>query len=177
MKKYIVRTIESRIVEKLFKGRILIIYGPRRSGKTTLAKNIIAKHSGVYFNCEDPILQNAFEDNASAFSLRQFLGNGTIFVLDEAQSIPNIGGLWENFCILERKKIVENNNLRFQQYFWRTYEGKEIDLVEIRDQQYKIYECKYTKSDVKFPNQWFSNYPETTSEVISRSTVINLLKM
>lgn len=35
------RFIKKVVEEKLFKGKVVIIYGPRQSGKTTLAKSII----------------------------------------------------------------------------------------------------------------------------------------
>ena len=40
------RTIEKSIKESLFKGKIVIIYGPRQVGKTTLSKKILSD-SGV----------------------------------------------------------------------------------------------------------------------------------
>jgi len=39
------------------------------------------------------------------------------------------GALWENFFILERLKYREYHNIYANQYFWRTYDGNEIDLV------------------------------------------------
>lgn len=365
--KYIPRFIEKIVEQKLFQGRIIIIYGPRRSGKTTLVKELLQKHIGEYFNCEQPHVQNAFIDSANAQDLRQFLGEGKFFVLDEAQSIHNIGrklkllvdtypeiqilvtgsssfelsssivepltgrkyeyklyplsvseivkfsgkhetiqltddflrygsypgifqkdyldveedlfelsgsylfkdilmyqeiknpdvlrkllqalalqignivsynelsnlvgidkktviryldlleksfiifrlnpfsrnlrkeigknrkiffydlgirnalleqfnspslrsdigGLWENFCILERKKYLENQNERVNSYFWRTYDGKEIDLVEEKNGTFSIFEYKYGKKQIKFPADWFSEYETTLQETIT----------
>lgn len=34
------RTIQSRLEDKFFKGKVIILYGPRQVGKTTLVKEI-----------------------------------------------------------------------------------------------------------------------------------------
>jgi len=85
------RTIQKRMEERLFKGKIIILYGARRVGKTTIAKSITAKHKNSrYINCE--LLQNktALETTNSNL-LKTFLGNYRLIVLDEAQHIENIG--------------------------------------------------------------------------------------
>jgi hypothetical protein len=84
------RYIQLKIEDELFKGKVVILYGARQVGKTTLVKQIAKKYDGEYFNCEEPEIQAAFADKGSQ-DIRQFLGKGDLFVLDEAQSIENIG--------------------------------------------------------------------------------------
>ena len=52
------RKIKENIEKSLFKGKAIVIYGPRRVGKTTLAKDIISKYGAEakYINCD--ILEN-----------------------------------------------------------------------------------------------------------------------
>jgi len=92
MIKTIKRTIEKDIELVFFKGKIIVVYGPRRVGKTTLVKEILG-HFGQeakYINCD--ILENRLALEAQDDKkLRQFLGDGKIFVLDEAQRVLNIG--------------------------------------------------------------------------------------
>ena len=75
-----------------FKQKVIVLYGARRTGKTTLSKKLIEEFGdqGKYVNCE--VLQNkqALETTNTAL-LKDFLGSAKIVVLDEAQSIPNIG--------------------------------------------------------------------------------------
>ena len=52
------------------------------------------------------------------------------------------GALWENFIIGERLKRIKNNRLRTNQYFWRTYDKQEIDLIEEDNQLIKGFEMK-----------------------------------
>jgi predicted AAA+ superfamily ATPase len=89
---FIERSIESDIKERLFQGKILVLYGARQVGKTTLVKKILAdfKVKDGYFNCEEVSVQNGLAV-AEASVLRTFLGKRKIVVLDEAQHIPDIG--------------------------------------------------------------------------------------
>lgn len=84
------RIAESTIKRFLFKGKIVILYGPRQVGKTTLVKRLVAEYNGTYFLCEEPDVRNALTD-ATSSSMRAFLGNKNFIVLDEAQKIENIG--------------------------------------------------------------------------------------
>lgn len=43
--------------------------------------------------------------------------------------------LWENFCFIERMKKKEYQRLYSNNYFWRTYDKQEVDLVEERDER------------------------------------------
>jgi len=58
------------------------------------------------------------------------------------------GALWENFCILERlkKNSMLERNPRY--YFFRTYQGDEIDFIEIENTTVIGFEFKYTKDTV-----------------------------
>ena len=42
----------------------------------------------------------------------------------------DIGALWENFVFMERMKKHSYEDYYGEHYFWRTYQGQEIDLVE-----------------------------------------------
>lgn len=89
---YITRIIEKQIKSKLFKEKIIIIYGARQVGKTTLAKKILSDYgnNGKYLNCELLSVERGLSE-LEAEKIRSFLGDYKIIVLDEAQNIPNIG--------------------------------------------------------------------------------------
>ncbi len=92
------RTLQIQIEKWLFRKKILIIYGARQVGKTTLAKQILKKHqkNTAYYNCEDPIIANALIGK-SAKQMKNFFGKDDFIVLDEAQSIENIGRILKIF--------------------------------------------------------------------------------
>lgn len=86
------RKIEKNIVENLFKGKVIIIYGARQVGKTTLVKKIADDYKGQssYFNCDLISVQDALSI-LEANRIKNFLGDHNIIILDEAQRIKNIG--------------------------------------------------------------------------------------
>src|SRR3990167_9006876 len=86
------RTIQKSVESSLFKGKIVIIYGARQVGKTTLVKAILEKYpeSSGYLNCDEPDIRNALTEKTST-ELKAFLGNKKLVVLDEAQRVKNIG--------------------------------------------------------------------------------------
>jgi uncharacterized protein len=92
------RLLQNMVEKWLFKEKIIIIYGPRQAGKTTLSKQILEKYGndGLYLNCEFPSVQEQLK-KAEPTILRSFFGNKKIAVLDEAQSIQNIGRVLKTF--------------------------------------------------------------------------------
>jgi len=100
---YIPRQIEPKIVENLFKGDVVIIYGARQVGKTTLVEKIIENQSDLstkYLNCDEGDIQKAFSEADTSTSLKRIIGDAKLVVLDEAQRIRNIG--------LKLKLLVDN---------------------------------------------------------------------
>jgi predicted AAA+ superfamily ATPase len=89
---YIDRAIGAAVKSKLFRGKVIVIYGARQVGKTTLVRELL-KEVGVesaYFNCDEIDVRTALTDKTST-ELRAFLGNGKLVILDEAQRVRNIG--------------------------------------------------------------------------------------
>lgn len=86
------RTIKPAILAQMFKGKVIILYGARQVGKTTLVREIEAqqKASSVYLNCDEPDVRAAFTDKTST-QMRAFIGEKRLVVLDEAQQVHNIG--------------------------------------------------------------------------------------
>jgi len=71
--------------------KIVVLYGPRQVGKTTLIKQILAWLSqSRYVTCDDPHTRNLFT-NPSLATLTQMLKSYRYLVLDEAQRVENIG--------------------------------------------------------------------------------------
>lgn len=86
------RTINSQLEDQLFKGKVLILYGARRTGKTTLVKNLLTKFSekSAYINCELQEYKDALSTTNSGL-LAEFIGNRELIIFDEAQHISDIG--------------------------------------------------------------------------------------
>jgi predicted AAA+ superfamily ATPase len=78
------------------------------------------------------------------------------------------GALWENFCILERMKLNQERSQKVNYYFWRTYDQKEIDLIEEYDGKLSAFEFKWNdKKKVKAPKVFMDAYPMARFSVIT----------
>ncbi len=88
----------------------------------------------------------------------------------------DVGGLWENFCILERIKNHQNQRKFLNTYFWRTYNQKEIDYLEESDGELKGFEFKWNpEARHKVPTEFLETYTHSSFEVISRDNYMQFL--
>lgn len=79
----------------------------------------------------------------------------------------DIGALWENFLMTERKKLLAYNGFYGRSYFWRNKQKAEIDYVEEIDGKVYAFEFKWNpKTKVSFPKAFIESYkPEITKTV------------
>lgn len=141
------------ILEKLH-----IIF-PLHPFATNVRKSITKKRKYYFF---DLGIRNAIIGNFTAVSARS-----------------DIGVLWENFCVIERIKQNEEKNRFVKYYFWRSYQGDEIDLLEIDNQFIRGFECKWNGSDLtnkikKIYKEDLKGLGEIT--IFSKNTALDLLK-
>jgi predicted AAA+ superfamily ATPase len=79
----------------------------------------------------------------------------------------DVGGLWENFMIAERQKLLKYNGFYGRVYFWRNVSGQEIDYLEEIDGKIYPFEFKWNpKAKVKFPRIFAENYRSEELQVI-----------
>ncbi len=81
------------------------------------------------------------------------------------------GALWENFCMMERVKFLQSQNIHPQIYFWRTHSQKEIDYVEERDGGFHAYEFKWNP---KSRHKSHALFEEHYSSKVKTITPLNL---
>ncbi len=86
------REIQDSVESRLFKGKLIVIYGARQVGKTTLIKEIGRKFSDqeIYLNCDEPDIRELLT-NATSTKLKNIIGQKKLVLIDEAQRIKNIG--------------------------------------------------------------------------------------
>jgi uncharacterized protein len=85
------------------------------------------------------------------------------------------GVLFENFVLMERfKSMAFRQKINFS-YFWRTYAGQEIDLIEERDGQLFGFEIKWSSGQKKIPGAWKENYPNASYQIINRDNYLNFV--
>ena len=108
-----------------------------------------------------------------------FWDNGIRNILIANLNPPNIrddiGKLWENYCISERLKKCHYKRKTVNHYFWRTYDQKEIDLVEESSGKLSGYEIKWTKSKVKHPKDFLETYDNASFHMINRDNYLDFI--
>lgn len=86
------RTQQQFIQDKLFKGKAIVVFGPRQVGKTTLLEHLVKKSGADYatLNGDDPTVRQLL-DNPNTNELSQIIGSKKLLLIDEAQRVSNIG--------------------------------------------------------------------------------------
>ena len=94
--------LEEKIEKNLFKGKVIILYGARQTGKTTLVKSLyhrlnsslddkfLDRAKSIYLNCDELDIKDALTNKTST-ELKYFIGNRKLVIIDEAQRVKNIG--------------------------------------------------------------------------------------
>lgn len=146
-----VKTV-GRYLDLLEKSFILINL---RGYSRNLRKEIKSK-SKYYFY--DNGIRNAIISNFNPLNLRD-----------------DVGRLWENFLVIERIKKQTYQPIFANNYFWRTWDQKEIDFVEEREGKLFGYEFKYSPSKKKFPQEFLDTYPNAESLTITRDNYLDFI--
>lgn len=87
------RTLTPIIRKKLGLGRVIVLYGPRRVGKTTVARQLLGEvdaQDQLYLNCDEMATADALKPTSLA-ALERAIGQAKRIVIDEAQRVENIG--------------------------------------------------------------------------------------
>ena len=83
----------------------------------------------------------------------------------------DVGGLWENWLILERRKMLEYTRKRVNTYFWRTMSQQEIDYIEDSGGTLEAWEFKWSsKTGRSFPPSFLEAYPGSKTTIIHRDS-------
>ena len=132
---------------------------------------VIIKVGGLSRN-----LRKEVTTKAKYYFLDLGIRNGVILQFQRLDSRDDIGKLWENFIIIERLKKRAYKKIYANIYFWRTYEGQEIDLVEEREDKFFGFECKWSvKKKIKSPKEWLKTYPKAQFKVITPDNYLDFV--
>lgn len=85
------------------------------------------------------------------------------------------GALWENYCVSERLKRNDYKDFQTNYFYWRTYDQKEIDLVEEREGKLFGFEMKWGKAKTKIPADFLRSYPGSDYKVINKDSYLDFI--
>ena len=132
-------------------SKVFIIY-PLTGYSNNLRKEVTKSKKWYFF---DNGIRNALINNFSQLSQRN-----------------DIGQLWEQYILSERIKFNRYNNYQPQYYFWRTYDGQEIDLIELYNGQLQALECKWKEAKTKIPTAFAKAYSEAKFAIINKENYL-----
>jgi len=116
----------------------------------------ITKKSKYYFY--DNGIRNAIISNFNQINLRD-----------------DVGKLWENFLATERLKWQEYKPMGANNYFWRTWDGSEVDWVEEREGKLFGYEFKWANKKSRAPKLWLDTYENAEYKEVNASNYLDFL--
>ena len=94
--------------------------------------------------------------------------NALIGNFNSLTSRQDAGILWESYMIAERIKLNAYNQQHKDFYFWRTYDGQEIDLIEHMGDTLSDFEFKWGSSrQPKSPRGFITNYPDASFDIVN----------
>lgn len=116
-------------------------------------RNEIKKGKKVYFH--DCGIRNAIINNFNPLNNR-----------------TDVGALWENFIIAERRKSLQYAGHAAKHYFWRTTQQQEIDLIEEREDKLTAFEFKWNKNaKVKISRTFTENYQGSETQIVTPDNI------
>jgi predicted AAA+ superfamily ATPase len=142
----------ARYIDLFEKSFVLFSLG----GYSNNLRSEISKKNKYYFY--DNGIRNAIISNYNPPEMRNDTGN-----------------LWENFLFMERMKKRTYTGMHANIFFWRTYDQKEIDLIEERDGKLYGYEFKWGTKPVKTPRKWAEEYPDAEFLVINQDNYLDFI--
>lgn len=138
-----------RYIDLLEKAFVIRVVG----GYSRNLRKEISKKQKIYF--QDLGVRNALIEQFAPLALRD-----------------DHGRLWENFLFIERSKLLSNNQVRSNQFFWRLQTGAELDYVEEQEGKLSGFEFKFGKKKSQIPRSWQETYPKATCQTVNQENYL-----
>ena len=119
-------------------------------------------------------LRKEIVSKAKYYFLDNGIRNAVISQFNPLSSRNDTGILWENFMVTERLKKCAYKSIYGSFYFWRTYDGHEINLVEEREGKLFGYEFTWSGSKKwKIPKDWLNTYKNAEHMMINKENYMD----
>lgn len=165
-----IEQIESWLAEE----KVLILYGARQVGKSTILKILSERHSHmIILSCEDPNVRDAIQSQNKS-RIKLLFDNAPIVALDEAQKIENIGSLlkWIHDSEDFKTQIIATGSSSFE------LSNRVTESLTGRNIKFFIYPYSLSELIDNFGGSWtvdhiedlliFGQYPEIINSPIDK---------
>jgi len=137
-----------------------------------LKKSFVIKRLGGFSRN----LRQEVISKAKYYFLDNGVRNALISQFNKLNDRNDTGALFENFMFAEKLKANAYKNKGVAIYFWRTYAGQEIDLIEEGQGNLSGYEFKWSaKIKTKSPKDWFKNYPQAKYKIVHQENYLDFV--
>lgn len=88
------RIVEKSLIERLKPGKVVVLLGARRVGKTFLLKKLLSEidEKYIFWNGEDFAVHDILK-RRSIQNYKNIIADNSLLIIDEAQKIPEIGSI------------------------------------------------------------------------------------
>ena len=115
-------------------------------------------------------LRNELKLSKKIYFYDNGIRNALISSFQILEGRQDIGALWENYLVAERKKHNQYNHFYGNAYFWRTKDKQELDYLEEKDGQLSAFEFKWNeKRKHKISKTFLNGYPDSQCAIIHRN--------
>lgn len=179
--KLIERKVSKEINDSLFKGKAVLIYGARQTGKTTLVNELLSRRTERIhrLNGDDPA-DRALVSDFSTAKLRSLTEGCDILFIDEAQKFDDIGNMIKLFTdVIKSVQVIATGSSSFELL------GKTSESLTGRKFEFQIFPLSFSELTAHHglltekreleQRLIFGSYPEViTSPDRRRDTVASL---
>lgn len=120
-------------------------------------------------------LRSEITQKSKYYFLDNGIRNGVILQFNDLENRDDVGKLWENFLVVERLKKQKYQSLLANNYFWRTWDQKEVDFVEEREGKLFGYEFKYSPTKDRVPQDFIKTYPNSKLSIINSENYLDFI--
>jgi len=177
---HISRLIQKDVINHLHPNKVVVIYGPRRVGKTTLIQEINKKffNKALFVNGDDISVQS-YLGSQNLEKLKSFVGKIPLLIIDEAQTIPKIGlNLKIMVDNIPNLKIIATGSASFDlsQQIGEPLVGRkwQFELYPISQMELSKYENPFESTTKLESRLIYGSYPEvvTASSNIKKGEIL-----
>lgn len=103
-------------------------------------------------------IRNEIKQNRKIYFYDNGIRNMIIGNFNPLNLRSDMGALWENFLVSERRKQNLYKNSFAKMYFWRTKQQQEVDFVEEKNGKLNGFEFKWKDRKKQFPKNFMETY-------------------